>query len=208
MTCIVGLVDNGNVYIGGDSAGVAGLDITIRGDEKVFNNGPFIMGFTTSFRMGQLLRYKFTPPKQNTSQDDMTYMVTDFIDAAQKCFVENGFGSKSIGGTFLVGYNGKLYSIDSDFQVGIPTMGYDACGCGAPLALGSIYSTVGKSPEERIKLALEAAATFNAGVAAPFLLVKQLEADAKAAKKPKLKLVSKIAAKNKTKKSTVTKKKA
>jgi hypothetical protein len=38
MTCIVGLVDKGDVYIGGDSAGVAGLSLSIRADEKVFGN--------------------------------------------------------------------------------------------------------------------------------------------------------------------------
>lgn len=65
MTCIVGLVDKGSIYMGGDSAGVAGLSVTTRADEKVFLNGPFIMGFTTSFRMGQILRYKFVPPDQN-----------------------------------------------------------------------------------------------------------------------------------------------
>ena len=31
MTCIVGLVHEGVVYIGGDSAGVAGLSLTVRG---------------------------------------------------------------------------------------------------------------------------------------------------------------------------------
>ena len=57
MTCIVGLVHEGVVYIGGDSAGVGGMSLTVRADEKVFQNGEFLMGFTTSFRMGQLLRY-------------------------------------------------------------------------------------------------------------------------------------------------------
>ena len=35
MTCIVGLVHEGVVYIGGDSAGVGGLSLTVRADEKV-----------------------------------------------------------------------------------------------------------------------------------------------------------------------------
>jgi ATP-dependent protease HslVU (ClpYQ) peptidase subunit len=173
MTCIVGLVEKGTVYIGGDSAGVAGLNVTIRGDEKVFQNGPFIMGFTTSFRMGQLLRYKFDPPKQTVNADDMKYLVTDFIDACRKCFLDNGFGNASTGGTFLVGYRGNLYSIDNDFQVGIPTVGYDAVGCGEHLAKGALFASKGKKPEERIKLALEAAAAFNAGVAPPFTIIKQ-----------------------------------
>lgn len=178
MTCIVGLVDSGNVYLGGDSAGVAGLSISIRDDQKVFDNGPFIMGFTTSFRMGQLLRYKFNAPKQNTNQSDMAYMVTDFVDSLRKTFGDNGFGKthdkdNNEGGQFLVGYNGSLYTVHEDFQVGIPHLQYDAVGCGSDIALGSMYSSKGKKPLERIKLALEAAAQFSAGVAGPFYFVKQ-----------------------------------
>jgi len=179
MTCIVGLVEKGNVYIGGDSAGVAGLSVSIRADEKVFHNGPFIMGFTSSFRMGQLLRYRFSPPKQTVNQTDMEYMVTDFIDAVRLCFANGGFGtiadkSDNEGGTFLVGYNGSLYHIGSDFQVGRPMDQCDAVGCGNDIAKGSLFSTKGKTPEARLKLALEAAANYSGGVAPPFTLVKQM----------------------------------
>ena len=52
MTCIVGLIDGRRVWMGGDSAGVSGLDITVRADAKVFRNGDFLIGFTSSFRMG------------------------------------------------------------------------------------------------------------------------------------------------------------
>ena len=170
MTCIVGLVDKGSVYIGGDSAGIAGLSITIRKDPKVFQNGPFIFGFTTSFRMGNILRYKLDPPQQTVSQNDMQYMVVSFIDDIRKCFADNGF---SDGGNFLVGYKGALYNIESDFQVGVPAEPFDAVGCGSDLALGAMYASKGKKPIERITLALEAAATFNAGVSAPFLILEQ-----------------------------------
>lgn len=57
MTCIVGLVDGDRVILGGDSAGIAGWHLQLRADEKVFRNGPYAIGFTTSFRMGQILRY-------------------------------------------------------------------------------------------------------------------------------------------------------
>lgn len=180
MTCIVGIAEKGNVYIGGDSAGVGGLSITIRADEKVFHNGPFIMGFTTSFRMGQLLRYKFNPPKQTVKQDDMEYMVNDFIDSVRKCFAEGGWGKASghdnnEGGNFLVGYNGTLYEIFGDFQVAMPSLQYSSCGCGEDLALGSLYSTAGLKPEVRLKKALDAASHFSAGVAPPYAFVKQLK---------------------------------
>lgn len=177
MTCIIGLVDKGNVYIGGDSAGVAGLSLSIRKDEKVFANGPFIFGFTTSFRMGQLLRYKFDPPKQTVNQDDITYMVTDFVDAIRKCFTDNGFGkmidkTTNEGGSFLVGYQGNLYTIESDFQVAMQAQGFDSVGCGSDIALGAMYAAKTKKPTERITIALEAASTFSAGVAPPFKIIK------------------------------------
>lgn len=177
MTCIVGVAEKGKVYLGGDSAGVGGLSITIRSDEKVFKNGKFIMGFTTSFRMGQLLRYKFSPPPQSMGQGDMEYMVVNFIDAVRSCFSENGFGKmtdkdSNAGGNFLVGYNGVLYNIDNDFQVGIPTAQYDSVGCGTDLALGALHSTRGKKPQERLKMALEAASAFSAGVAPPFKFIE------------------------------------
>lgn len=177
MTCIVGIVENGSVYIGGDSAGVAGLSISIRADEKVFQNGPFIMGFTSSFRMGQLLRYRLSVPRQTILQTDMEYMVNEFIDSVRLCFMNGGFGTiadkaDNEGGTFLVGYNGNLYHIGADFQVGQPMDQFDAVGCGSEIAKGSLYSSRGKSPEERIELALEAAAFFNGGVRPPFTMIE------------------------------------
>lgn len=177
MTCVVAVVENNTVYMGADSAGIAGLSITIRKDSKVFTNGPFILGFTQSFRMGQLLRFKLDPPKQTVSQDDYQYMVTDFIDSVRKCFSVNGFGDKeaTTGGNFLVGYKGRLYTIEKDHQVGIPDVNYDALGCGSDLALGSLHTTAkfDFTPEERITMALEAATAFSAGVEPPFLILKQ-----------------------------------
>lgn len=178
MTCIVGLIDKGKVYMGGDSAGVAGLDLTVRADEKVFINGDFIMGFTSSFRMGQLLRYKFNPPFHMPDISDDEYMVTEFIDAVRDCFNENGYArnnnGEEAGGTFLVGYNGELYEIHDDYQVAKPADNFAAAGCGYHIALGSLYSSSkGLFPKDRVKLALEASERFSAGVRSPFLILEK-----------------------------------
>src|SRR3546814_10742010 len=77
MTCIVGLVDDGKVYLGGDSAGVAGWSLTVRKDPKVFRVGDCIIGFTSSFRMGPLLAHSFQPPKWHDDYDVYEYMVRD-----------------------------------------------------------------------------------------------------------------------------------
>lgn len=183
MTCIVGLVDKDTVYMGGDSAGVGGgYQLNIRNDQKVFMNGAFLMGFTTSFRMGQLLRYSFTPPKIAEDQDLYEYMVTDWIDGVRKCLKDGGFASEKDsveeGGTFLVGYKGRLFTIYEDYQVGENTCGYSSVGCGEDLAMGSLFtsSDIKLKPEDRVRMALKAAATFSAGVSAPFV-VKSMSRD-------------------------------
>jgi ATP-dependent protease HslVU (ClpYQ) peptidase subunit len=171
MTCIAGLIDNDKVYIGGDSAGISNYDLTIRNDPKVFKNGSFLFGFTSSFRMVQILRFKFKPPYHKPEINAEEFMTTEFIDAVRQCLKENGYAeinnNQETAGTFLVGYQNSLFIIDSDYQVGISHFNFAAVGCGAPYALGSLNSTSG-NPEERIKKALETAERFSAGVRGPF----------------------------------------
>jgi len=176
MTAIVAIVEDNVVYIGGDSAGVSveQLSIVTRKDPKVFKNGPFIMGFTSSFRMGQILQYTFTPPDHPYGMSIDMYMNTLFVDSVRYYLKECGYAkireNRESGGNFLVGYMGRLFNIESDFQVGIPVKNYDAAGCGHDLCLGSLYSTekFNLSPKKRIKMALEAAEEFSAGVRRPF----------------------------------------
>lgn len=95
MTCIVGYVEKDNVWIGGDSAGanVSTYEICTRADEKVFKKNGMIFGFTSSFRMGQIIRYCFTPPEQSSKKSDFGYLCSDFIDALIKCFKDKEFAT-------------------------------------------------------------------------------------------------------------------
>lgn len=79
MTVIVGLINEGRVHIGGDSAGISGCRLTVRKDPKVFLNGPYVMGFCGSFRMGQLLHHAFKAPKPKGNDLD-GFMTTRFVD--------------------------------------------------------------------------------------------------------------------------------
>jgi ATP-dependent protease HslVU (ClpYQ) peptidase subunit len=172
MTCIAGVVQDNKVYIGADSAGVANLSLIVRADRKVFRNGEFVMGFTSSFRMGQLLRYSFIPPKRHVDSDVDKFMATDFIDAVRNCLKAGGYAEKHAeserAGVFLVGYAGRLFRIECDYQVGEALDGYDAIGCGGEVALGALFATLSHPPRERLEIALRAAERFSAGVRAPF----------------------------------------
>ena len=172
MTAIAGFCHKGKVWIGGDSAGVAGWDLSVCSDAKVFRNGEFLFGFTSSFRMGQLLRYSFSPPKPSVDQDVYGFMVTTFIDAVRDCLKVGGYATKDkeaeAGGIFLVGYAGRLFFIGGDYQVGEMANGYAACGCGDQVVNGALFATVGMEPEKRMKIALSAAERHSAGVRGPF----------------------------------------
>lgn len=175
MTCIVGLKHAGKVLIGGDSAGVGGLDLSLRADQKVWAKDDYVFGFTTSFRMGQLLRYSLRPPKRFPDADLMQFMVTDFVDAVRTCLKNGGFATKKeegeIGGTFLVGTGGRLFRIDSDYQVGEMLGDFDACGCGESYAKGALFSNASLDPHQRVIQALAAAHAMSAGVRPPFTVV-------------------------------------
>lgn len=176
MTCIVGIANGKTVFIGGDSAGVGGLDIVVRRDPKVFRVGPYLIGYTSSFRMGQLLRFKLSIADQDPRHDDFQHMATAFIDSVRSTLKDNGYSTVSnnqeTGGVFLVGYRGRLYRIDPDYHVGESADDYDAVGCGESFALGVLYATPKLPTPERIDLALTAAAHHSAGVRAPFVVVR------------------------------------
>ena len=178
MTCIVGLVEDGRVHIGGDSAGVGeGFSLHVRVDPKVFRNGPFVIGFTSSFRMGQLLAYHLAIPPRHPDQDVFAFMVTAFVDSVRQCLKDGGYAERHSeaerAGEFLVGYEGRLFTIHSDYQVSEIAERYAAVGCGAQIALGSLYSTDGKLVPGplRIKEALCAAERFCAAVRGPHLVI-------------------------------------
>lgn len=186
MTCIVAIKEgNGSgaiIYMGADSAGVDGnLSMQIRKDEKICHVGPFMFGFTTSFRMGQLLAHAFECPERPVDVSIEKFMCTTFVDAVRKCLKDGGYARKDneveSAGTFLVAYEGRLFYVYDDYQVGETDAPYAAVGCGADIAMGSL-NTTNRAPnffpaENRLTMALEAAAEFSAGVRAPFVFYKQ-----------------------------------
>jgi len=175
MTAIVGLVEDGRVWMGADSVGSDGWHVMARDDAKLFRRGDYLIGFTSSFRMGQLLRYRADLPEPWAWEEDLlAFMSTRFVDAVRECLKEYGYAkvdnNVQSGGEFLVGFRGQLYHIEGDYQVGIRTDGFDAVGSGDQVALGSLHtSAVTKGgAEARVRMALEAAAALNAHVRGPF----------------------------------------
>lgn len=188
MTCIVGGIDNKKtVWIAGDSAGVNGYSLHVRKDPKVFtrrtnlaeNNIAIAFGYTSSFRMGQLLQYSFEIPNVLPGPEETMHrwMCLRFVPAVKKCFVDGGWIRKSderiSGGIFLVGIRGHLFRVDNDFQVGEVMLPYDAVGCGEEFALGAMRAMQLGCVDTvtAVKDAVRIAEHFSAGVRGPVNIV-------------------------------------
>lgn len=183
MTCIVAIAQNGTVYMGADHAASDEKTgwILARKDPKVFKVGQYGIAFTDSFRMGQILQYSWSPPKYTPTKTNSgldKFMRTKFIDSVKDAFRSGGYGSQvsgqeDEGGIFIVGVEGRIFTIDEDFHVGENVVNYMAEGSGGHIALGALHATKNqKNPKMRLKLALEAAAEFNMAVAPPFTYIQ------------------------------------
>lgn len=186
MTCIAGIADGKSVWIGGDTCY---SDKDTRGTiahPKVFKKqvvtsyGPdksetILFGCCGYFRMFQLLEYGFNVPPMWADSTVEKWLTLEFAKQLREFFKDNGFIKSKDGldefpdGAFLMGFRGKLYHIEENFQFIESSHQEDACGSGSKFALGSLYTSRSMSwtPEMRIQMAL-AAATTNPFVTAPF----------------------------------------
>jgi len=170
MTCIVGYVYNGIVYMGSDS------QVTENGridyiEQKVFfnvHNNEFLIGFCGDLRYSELLRYYFVPPQNEFDWDIDRYICTDFCSGMRKCLVDNGYSNpnnKVDGGCSLIGYKGRLYQISCDHGAFHSSRKYNSIGSGCEFALGamSILDTLPISSYEKVSRSLESAIEGNFG---------------------------------------------
>lgn len=173
MTCIVALKHEKKIYIGGDRCLSDDSFLMSTTDPKIFKKDKMVIGYAGSVRMGKVLKYDFEPPKPDLRNLD-SYLNIDFINALKECFDRNNLKLDSPNqeqndtGSLIVGIHGRIFEIESDWQVCEYLNDYLAIGSGTGFALGSFYSTSNLEPQERVKLALEAADKFVTTVCQPF----------------------------------------
>jgi len=169
MSCVIGLVHKKNVYLAAD--GVATTDeLELRPIDsiKIFRKGPFILGYAGSVRTGQIINY---------GDYDLPETIWGWADIIREQITEKGAMITSDGQTemqganFIIGYKKKLYEVLSDFQVNpVNSIGYTAIGSGSGFAVGSLFTSADGdfTPEQRLYLALEAAAQFSGACGPPY----------------------------------------
>jgi len=177
MTCIVGIETSRGVMLGGDSMGGESIYWTAMtsAEPKVFRLGAYVLGFTSSFRMGDLLRYHADLPEPPVRGSLHRHMVIDVVPVLRSVLKDHGFATTKegaeVGGDFLIGVRGALFHVQSNYAVQRATFGYDAAGCGAQSALGALSCARG-TPRARLRAGLVAAERHNLGVRGPWRFVE------------------------------------
>ena len=168
MSCVIGLMDDGNVYIGAD-----GFATTEEGErrpivaDKIIRNKHYLIGYTGSVRTGQIVdSHNFDPPDK----------IEDLAEAMREHLYAKGCVATAEGGismqtcNFLIGYKDQLYEILMDFQLNEVLGNFTAVGSGAAYAMGAMYvlNKMKIDPLRKLELALEAAADFHTSCGPPF----------------------------------------
>ena len=187
MTCIVGLTHEGRVHMGSDSAGSDGFIYEVRQEPKVFKRNAgtdeMLFGYTTSFRFGQLLQFGLDIPDHHKNMTDHKYMVTVFMNAVRKTLSSGGYAEKDneveTGGTALIGYHGKLWTMRDDYQIALSPQIGDSVGSGCYTAMGALQAIkdMAWSPKIRITRALKAAEAVIVTVRGPFHIISGAKYD-------------------------------
>jgi ATP-dependent protease HslVU (ClpYQ) peptidase subunit len=178
VTCIVGVIDGGKAWVGGDSAlsCVETHELIACVNQKVFRVGDFLIGVSGSARVGDVLRYRLVPPKPPRRMDPARYMRTDFMDAVRETLRKNGtmallHAVESCEATILIGYRGRLFIIESDLHIHEAIDDYAAVGSGGSVANGALSVSRGVPARKRILAALAASERYTTSVRRPFIVI-------------------------------------
>jgi ATP-dependent protease HslVU (ClpYQ) peptidase subunit len=162
MTCIVGISNGDNVYIGGDR-GISNNDnILSLCRPKVVKNGEYIIGYAGSQGVGQLSHIMAAPI---LGKDVEKTLRTTFIKSLKNIIEEFGPSNLSESEShtdFLVGCKGRLFEITTN-DWSVSELEYSAVGSGSNIALGSLYTTslYDLPLSERVQIALDSAITLS-----------------------------------------------
>lgn len=173
MTCIVGVADGKNVYMGADSMVSDGSLKAMFAEGKLWRLGEMIVGGCGDVRPEQILLHHLKMPAHPRTMPAAKYLVTRVVPAMKKLLDAHGALTKQGqirgGGSMMVGYRGELYSIGCDLSVIVAADRYAAEGSGRDFALGSLHGSNALGPLDRLTRALEAAAHHELHVAPPFI---------------------------------------
>lgn len=157
MTCIVGIAHEGIVYIGGERSISDGESILSSPVSKVAVRDEWVYGYSGTIGIGQLLSIISLPRAEGADFKTIKTKIVPALSVAIDNYAREAAENDT---QWLIGVRGRLYEVSAS-DWGVVEVQYTAIGAGSQIALGSLYTSIGKSPLDRIELSLEAAITLS-----------------------------------------------
>ena len=178
MTCIIAFKDTmNNVFLIGDKCGSNGNTKDICVEPKVFHKNGFMIGYTTSFYMGQLLKHVWEVPEKNDSEGVDYYLHNTIRKSLINMFKINNFGEHENGyniGDFILIYDSRIFTVYADMQI-FEHKYLSSVGCGDVAARAAIEaylnSGVSIQPEDMLTSTMEIVSNICCGVSKDYDII-------------------------------------
>jgi len=177
MTCIIGLEQDGKVYVGADSlvgnGGWARKELVP--NPKIFQKHEIIIAGTGDLRAMQIVKYLINI--DHPKKFDEEYVIKNISEIIRLKFKDIGYSEikdnceKSF--TYLlVAYKDKMFKINGQYAVSRRKDGLICLGAGEDFAFGAMKAFENLEPENRIRKSLEIASYYSGAVMEPFTVLK------------------------------------
>jgi hypothetical protein len=167
VTCIVGLVNDNTIYMGGDRAASDDSSIVSMKNPKVCIRDEWIYGYAGTIGIGQLINYIDLPSPEGDIEKiirlDICESLKTMIDIYARDIENEDTG-------FLIGAKGRLF----EFNVGdwgVLEVTESSIGSGSQIALGSLHTSIDADPIDRVGIALGAAITYSPSCQGPIDII-------------------------------------
>lgn len=142
MTTLVGLQGSDFVVFAADSQITDGDQRIISIETpKILTTGKYLLGLTGDSRPGDILAYAWKPPLYK-GENPTHFMGSKILPSISAAFKEGNYevDNKEMNFSFLIAFNGNLFSIGGDLSFNTSERGLFAAGSGGNYALGYLYS--------------------------------------------------------------------
>jgi ATP-dependent protease HslVU (ClpYQ) peptidase subunit len=177
MTTIVGVQNADSCVIASDSRVAEGGKVYTHPEMvKAVERGSYIIGGAGDYRALQVVLHGWSPPLVTAKAKTNLYefvinkvapsLKTTLTEAGIE-FTKSSDNDDKFELQLLIGINGNLFEVDSDFAVAMNDTGLYAIGSGGDFALGALHAGA------TILDAMRIAAINNNGTSAPFHILEQ-----------------------------------
>ena len=181
MTTLVGIQGNDFIVLAADSQITDGDSRIISVQTpKIVTNGKYLLGLTGDSRPGDILAYAWKPPLYR-GEHPTQFMGAKILPSISAAFKEGNYevDNKEMNFSFLIGFNGNMFSIGGDLSFNASERGLFSAGSGGNYALGYLYSLPHKNYNTLLmasvvaKKAVEIASLLDINTCPPIQVVTQ-----------------------------------